>query len=82
MYNGENGEYPQGQYVIGEDIPIGSYVFTSMGEEKGTIRLFATYKKFEQQEEMSWEEFNGSYHMPLRKEGVYLLVENATMRKV
>lgn len=82
MYNGENGFYPQGQYLVGEDIPPGSYIFTSIGEDKGEIRLFSTYKKFEAQEETVWESFYGQYHMPLRKEGVYLLLENATMQRV
>ena len=82
MYDKDKGVYPQGQYIVGDDIPLGSYLFTSIDDKQGDIRLFSSYKKFEAQEESVWETFIGDYHMPLRKEGVYLVIENATMRKL
>ena len=46
MYDKEKGIYPSGHYVVGKDIPKGSYYLTAKKDEVGCVELYAKYSDY------------------------------------
>ena len=83
MYDKEKGIYPAGQYLIGRDLPIGSYIFTARGDEKACVILYPSYVKYKKEEdEITYQYFEQDFHLSLMEENTYLVVENADIQKI
>lgn len=83
MYDKSNGVYPAGQYLVGEDIEKGKYIATT--REKGNtsaIALHESYKAFVNGEMFSFQSFDGDYHLSLREDGVFVVIENADLKRI
>lgn len=85
MYDLEKGIYPAGEYIIGEDIPIGQYIVTqrnsSISASISIYKDYATYLK-DEDNTLSYKIFTADYHLTLRISGNLLLVENADLQKI
>ena len=83
MYNPQQGIYPSGQYLLGTDLPLGSYYLTIQKQgSKGEVFIYKTYNAFKNEEELSWETFEGDYHISLREKGLYVVFKNCDLRLV
>lgn len=82
MYNGKNGIYPEGQYEVGVDIEVGTYVLKGYEGYNGSFSIYKSYKDYLNDNIMTFKAFQEEYHLPLRENGIFIEVENATMTKV
>lgn len=85
MYDKEKGVYPSGEYLVGEDIPLGKYLLKQReGSASGEIHLYKDYQSYlkNPDNELIFKTFKGDYHLSLRTEGNLLVVENADMQKI
>lgn len=82
MYNGKNGVYPEGQYEVGVDIEVGTYVLKGYDGYDGSISIYQSYKDYMNNDMITFKAFQREYHLPLKQVGMFIEVENATMTKV
>lgn len=82
MYDVENGLYPEGQYVVGEDIPLGKYLLTSKNGLHGSIAVYESYFMFKEDEPLSFNSFSDDYYMALREKGVFIEVTGANIKRI
>lgn len=83
MYDKEKGIYPAGEYLVGRDLPLGSYIFTARGNEKAYVTLYQSYAKYKKSEdEITYKSFEQDFHLSLMEENMYLIVENADIQKI
>lgn len=85
MYDEEKGIYPSGEYLVGEDIPLGKYLLKQRdGSTNGEIHIYKDYQAYlkNPDNELIFKMFKGDYHLSLRTEGNLLVVENADMQKL
>lgn len=85
MYDEHKGIYPSGEYLIGEDIPIGKYILTQRSaDQKGEIHIYKDYLSYMKDEdsEIIYKSFIGDYHLSLRTEGNFIVIENADIQKI
>lgn len=83
MYNPQQGIYPPGQYLVGTDIPLGSYYLTVVDTSKiGIYSLYTNYANFRKDEEYAAETFNIDYHISLRNKGDFVVFNNCNVRLV
>ena len=82
MYGGKNGVYPEGQYEVGVDIAVGTYILRGYDGYDGNISIYNSYKDFTKNEMLTFKSFEKEYHLPLRQVGMYIEVENATLTRV
>ena len=85
MYDLENGIYPAGEYVIGEEIPLGQYILKQRdNSSSASIAMYKSYQAYQKDEDdsLSFKLFTTDYHISLRIEGQFLVVENADLQKI
>lgn len=85
MYDEEKGIYPSGEYLVGEDIPLGKYLLKQRDDSaNGEIHIYKDYQSYfkNPDNELIFKVFKGDYHLSLRTEGNLLVVENADMQKL
>ena len=85
--NNDKQEYElilyQGNYLVGRDIALGSYILSAHKNKTAYITLYPSMKKFrEEEDEIILESFEGKYHISLTDNNTYLVVENADICKV
>lgn len=81
MYDKEKGIYPSGSYLVGEDIDVGKYLLTSRNNV-GAISIYESYADYKKDEMISYNSFDGDYHLSLRDSGVFIVVDNADIKKL
>lgn len=79
LYDKENGIYPAGRYIVGEDIEIGSYILVSKSKEEGEIYL---YKDFTEKNKVIDDYFEGAYYLSLKENGNLLIIKSAHIQKI
>lgn len=82
MYDKENGIYPAGTYLVGEDIAIGKYLLVSRGNSVAGLSIYETYAKYKKDELLSYNSFQGDYYLALRENGLFIEVDNADIRRI
>lgn len=83
MYDREKGIYPPGHYVVGRDIPKGSYYLTAKKDESGSVELYAKYSDYKEDENsVIFENFSDDFFLSLNEENGYLIVTRADIKKV
>lgn len=82
MFNRERGIYPPGQYLIGDDIPCGRYLLQSQDDVFGEVSVYENYRKFKMDEMTMYQSFEDDYFLSLREEGMFIVVNNATMKRM
>lgn len=82
MYDKENGIYPAGNYLVGEDIKTGKYLLTSRGNLTAGVSVYESYAKYKSDEPMSYNSFQGDYHLSLREDGLFIEVDNADIKRL
>lgn len=82
MYDEKKGVYPSGQYLVGEDIETGRYLVNSREDFTGTIAIYESYSEYKKDEMLSFYSFKGDYHLSLRENGVFLVLEYADMQRL
>ena len=82
MYDKEKGIYPAGQYLVGEDIEIGEYLLTSRKDKIGSVSIYENYNKYKKDEMITYQSFDTDYHLSLRENGLFVVIENADMQKI
>lgn len=82
MY-GENGnEYPAGQYIVGEDIPLGKYILKPTEQYSGHITFFSSYEDYISGENGNLEHFGKNYFVNFKVAGNYIVVHDAKFEKI
>lgn len=85
MYDVEKGIYPSGEYLVGEDLPVGKYLLKQReNSTNGEIHIYKDYQTYlkNPDNELIFKLFKGDYHLSLRTEGNLLVVENADIQKI
>lgn len=85
MYDVDKGIYPAGEYIIGEEIPIGQYILKQReGSTSATVSVYKNYQSYQKDENdsLSYKTFTTDYHISLRTEGQFLVVEDADLQKI
>ena len=82
MYDKEKGIYPSGEYLVGDDIETGKYLLTSRGQFGGTVTFYENYQNYLKDENLKVIEFDEEYHLSLRENGMFIVVEYADMKKI
>ena len=83
MYDKEKGIYPPGHYVVGKDIPKGSYYLTAKKDEIGCVELYAKYSDYKEDENsVIFENFSDDFFLSLNENNGYLIVTRADIKKV
>lgn len=85
MYDEKNGIYPSGEYIIGEDLPVGKYLLKQReNSTNGEIHIYKDYQTYlkNPDNELIFKFFKGDYHLSLQTEGNLLVVENADIQKI
>ena len=85
MYDEEKGVYPSGEYLVGEDIPLGKYILKQREtNQKGEIHIYKDYQSYlkNPDNEIIFKTFTDDYHLSLRTEGNLLIIENADIQKI
>ena len=82
MYDKENGIYPAGNYLVGDDIESGKYLLTSRGNLTAGVSIYESYSKYKKDEPLSHNSFRGEYHLSLRENGLFVDVDNADMKRL
>lgn len=82
MYDKENGIFPAGQYLVGEDIDIGKYILTSRKDMIGSVSIYNNYSDYRKDEPTEYESFDSDFHLSLRENGMFIVVTNADMKRI
>lgn len=82
MYDANNGIYPEGQYVVGEDIPIGNYLLKSKQNSNGMVTIYNSYQKYKENEHIYFNSFMGDYHLALKENNLFVVIECADIQKL
>ena len=82
MYDVDKGIYPEGQYVVGEDIPVGKYLLRSKENFNGMVTVYRSYQKYKEDEPLSFNSFNGDYYLALRENSLFVVIECADIKKI
>lgn len=82
MFDKDKGVYPAGQYLVGEDIPMGKYLLKAEEEKFGDVSIYENYQKFKEDEMIMYQGFETEYHLSLRENGLFIVVSNATINKI
>lgn len=82
MYDKEHGIYPAGTYLIGDDIETGKYLLTSRENLIAGVSIYESYSKYKKDEPLSYNSFQGDYHLSLREDGLFISVDNADMKRL
>lgn len=82
MYDKEKGIYPQGHYVAGQDLPLGSYLLTPIDGEQGDLKVYKSYEDFLNKDQIIWELFNSEYFVRIMSENSYVVVTGASIQRV
>jgi HJR/Mrr/RecB family endonuclease len=79
-----NKTYPAGEYLIGRDLPLGSYVFIAKSSmQRACVTLYPSLKKYKDEEdEILYQYFQDDYHLSLMEINTLLVVENAEIQKI
>jgi regulator of replication initiation timing len=84
LYDSNNGIYPPGLYVVGDDIEKGKYLLIA---EKGEyvdpmVFLSASYKDFKNNNYVFAERFKDDYYLALRDDGAVIQIRNASIKRL
>lgn len=82
MYDKQHGIFPPGTYLVGEDIPIGTYILESRGNLTGYISIYESYGNYKKSDMISYNSFIGDYHLSLREKGIFIDVQNADIERL
>lgn len=82
MYGEKGNLYPEGQYITGEDFPLGKYLFKPTSEYSGHIDFFSSYEKYISGENGKTEYFDNSYFVNFKVEGNYIVVHGAKFEQI
>ena len=83
MYGLSGKAYPQGQYTVGEDFPLGKYLFVPYNEYSGNVKIFNSYDEYITGKEGRYESFGGKeYFINFKNKGNYIIVENALFKSI
>lgn len=83
MYNKEKGIYPSGHYVVGKDIPKGSYYLTTKKERMGSVEIYKSISDFKKEENsLSYDNFEDDFFLSLNEDGEYIIVSGADIKRV
>lgn len=82
MYDKEKGVFPPGNYLVGEDIPTGTYILESKENLNGGVSIYESYANYKKDEMISYNSFKGDYHLSLRENGLFIEIQNADIRKI
>ena len=83
VYDKERGIYPSGEYVVGEDIQTGRYLFKSRDKKSsGSIQIYSSYYEYLEHNYLSSEYFDGDYFATIRQDGQFIVVKNADFQKM
>lgn len=82
MYDKEKGIYPAGQYLVGEDIEIGKYLLISRKDKIGSVSIYENYKNYKKDEMITYQSFDEDYHLSLRENSLFVVIENADIQKL
>ena len=82
MYDKEKGIFPAGTYLVGEDIPIGTYILESRSNLTAGISIYESYSKYKKDDMISYNSFTGDYHLSLRENGIFIDVQNADIKRL
>ena len=78
----ENNTYPEGNYIVGTDLPLGRYLIKAKSEMKGSIEMFENYGEFKNDNSFMFRSFSKEFYITLLEEGEYLTVEGAVIQKL
>ena len=81
MYDKEKGIYPPGEYLVGEDIGVGKYLLTCVSDF-AQVSVYENYKKFKEDEMIPYHSFEKDYHLSLREEGLFVVIEGAEIKRL
>ena len=73
--------YSEGQYIAGESLELGDYMLTADPEFFGSVEMFEDYDHFVSDDNFLFETFWGEYRVVLRKQGVVVVICDATFRR-
>lgn len=83
VYDKERGIFPAGEYVVGEDIPVGRYLFKARDKKQnGNICIYESYQKYVGHDYLSSIFFDGDYFSTLRENGLFVVVQYADFQKM
>lgn len=82
MYDKDKGIYPPGTYLVGEDIPIGTYLLKSKQDLSGGVSIYESYQRYKEDEMLSYNSFIDDYHLSLRETGIFIEIQNADMQQI
>ena len=83
MYDKNKGIFPSGTYEVGEDIEIGKYLLTSKQGRPGEISVYPSYEDYKNDTNlMTYNSFEGDYHLSLRENGLFITLDYADMKKI
>lgn len=81
MYDNESGIYPPGEYLVGEDIGTGGYLLTCISD-LAQVSVYENYKKFKEDDMITYHSFENDYHLSLREEGLFVVIEGAEIKRL
>ena len=82
MYDSNKGIYPPGQYEVGVDIEMGKYLLTSIDDCGGIVTLYENYQSYLKDKEIKEIDFDGEYHLALKQNGMFIVIEYADVKKI
>lgn len=82
--NKEEGIYPAGVYVVGEDIEIGRYLLIAkIGESQDPkVTFYEDYSKYRKNAINQIERFKEEYYLSLRENGMVIAVRDADIKRL
>lgn len=82
MYDKDNGIFPPGQYLVGDDIELGKYLLITKNGKVGSISIYQNYSDYKKDNMITYQSFDDDYHLSLRENGLFIVVENADIKKL
>lgn len=78
----ESNIYPEGNYIVGTDLPLGRYLIRAKSEINGSIEMFENYGEFKKDNSFMFRSFSKEFFITLLEEGEYITVEGAIIHKL
>ena len=78
----ESNIYPEGNYIVGTDLPLGRYLIKAKSETNGSIEMFENYGEFKKDNSFMFRSFSKEFFITLLEEGEYITVEDAIIHKL
>lgn len=78
----ESNIYPEGNYIVGTDLPLGRYLIMAKSEINGSIEMFENYGEFKKDNSFMFRSFSKEFFITLLEEGEYITVEGAIIHKL